>query len=79
LHADPHISADAIANERTGETHYAIRVRTDKASLLAQDGSPLPIGVGMMAEVDVLGHKRSVLSYVLTPMSKLRDNAFREK
>ena len=74
-----HISADAIANERTGETHYAIRIRTDKASLLAQDGSPLPIGVGMMAEVDVIGHKRSVLSYVLTPMSKLRDNAFREK
>ena len=74
-----HISADAIANERTGETHYAIRVRTDKASLKAQDGSPLPIGVGMMAEIDVLGHKRSVLSYILTPMSKLRDNAFREK
>ncbi len=74
-----HISADAIANERTGETHYAIRVRTDKASLKALDGSQLPIGVGMMAEVDVLGHKRSVLSYVLTPISKLRDNAFREK
>jgi hypothetical protein len=31
--------------------------------LKAQDGSPLQIGAGMMAEVDVLGHKRSVFSY----------------
>lgn len=74
-----HISADAIVNERTGESHYAIRIRTRDAALKAQDGSALPIGPGMMAEVDVLGHKRSVLNYVLTPLTKLRDNAFREK
>lgn len=73
------ISPDAIVNERTGESHYAIRIRTRDTALKGQDGTPLPIGVGMMAEVDVLGHKRSVLSYLLTPMSKLRDNAFREK
>ncbi len=74
-----HVSADAIANERTGESHFTIRVRTKKANLEAQDGSPLSIGAGMVAEVDVIGHKRSVLSYLLTPISKLRDNAFREK
>ena len=73
------ISPDAIINERTGETHYAIRIRTRNAALKAQDGSPLPISPGMMAEVDVLGHKRTVLSYLLTPISKLRENAFREK
>ena len=74
-----HISPDAIVNERTGESHYAIRVRTADAALKAKDGAALPITPGMMAEVDVLGHKRTVLSYLLTPMSKLRDNAFREK
>ncbi len=73
------ISPDAIVNERTGESHFTIRVRTMQAALRAQDGAPLPIGAGMMAEVDVIGHKRSILSYLLTPMSKLRDNAFREK
>lgn len=73
------ISPDAIVNERTGESHYTIRIRTKESSLKAQDGSDLPIGAGMIAEVDVLGHKRSILSYLLTPMSKLRDNAFREK
>ena len=67
------------STRRTGESHFTIRVRTVHAALKAQDGAPLPIGAGMIAEVDVLGHKRSVLSYLLTPISKLRDNAFREK
>ncbi len=73
------ISPDAIVNERTGESHFTIRIRTRQTALKAQNGSPLPIGAGMIAEVDVLGHKRSILSYLLTPVSKLRDNAFREK
>lgn len=73
------ISPDAVVNERTGESHFTIRVRTAGGALKAQDGSALPIGPGMIAQVDVLGHKRSVLSYLLTPVSKLRDNAFREK
>ena len=73
------ISPDAVVNERTGESHFTIRVRTNAAALKGQDGTPLPIGAGMIAQVDVLGHKRSVLSYLLTPVSKLRDNAFREK
>jgi adhesin transport system membrane fusion protein len=73
------ISPDATVNEKTGESHFTIQVRTVGKGLRAPDGMALPIGVGMQAEVDVLGHKRSVLSYLLTPVSKLRDNAFREK
>ncbi len=73
------ISPDAIVNERTGESHYQVRVRTDQASMKAPDGMVLPVGVGMVAEVDIIGHKRSVLSYLLNPVTKLRDNAFREK
>lgn len=73
------ISPDAVVNERTGDSHFTIRVRTDQNRLRASDGAVLPIGVGMIAEVDILGHKRSVLSYLLTPVSKLSDNAFREK
>ncbi len=73
------ISPDAVVNERTGETHFQVRVRTDQAGLKARDGMLLPVGAGMIAEVDLLGHKRSVLSYILNPVTKLRDNAFREK
>ena len=73
------ISPDAIVDERTGESHYAVRVRTAGQALKGQDGRALPVGAGMIAEVDLLGHKRSVLSYLLTPVTKLTDNAFREK
>jgi len=64
---------------RNNRSHFTIRVRTHEASLRAPDGTVLPIGAGMTAQIDVLGHKRSVLSYLLTPFSKLSDNAFREK
>lgn len=78
------ISPDATVNEKTGESFFTIRVTTKgpngkNGGLIAPDGQPLPIGVGMVAEVDLLGHKRSVLSYLLTPVTKMRDNAFREK
>lgn len=74
-----HISPDAIVNERSGESHFTIQVRTTESALRGLDGARLPIGAGMMAQVDLLGHKRSVLSYLLTPISRLSDNAFREK
>ncbi len=73
------ISPDAVVDPRTGESHFVIRVRTDASALKGQDGKPLPIGAGMVAQVDVLGHKRTIMSYLLTPVSKLSDNAFREK
>ena len=73
------VSPDATVDEHTGESYFTIRVRTDRAFVVAPDHARLPIGAGMLADVDVIGHPRSVLSYLLTPVSKLRDNAFREK
>ena len=32
----------------------------------------------MIADVSLLGDKRSVLSYLLTPITRLGDSAFRE-
>ncbi|MBC7519898.1 MAG: HlyD family efflux transporter periplasmic adaptor subunit, partial [Sandarakinorhabdus sp.] len=73
------IAPDAIVDERTGEAHFTIRVRTNGSALTGADGARLPIGAGMTVEVDILGQERSVLSYLLTPVTRLRDNAFREK
>jgi membrane fusion protein, adhesin transport system len=72
------ISPDAVLNERTGETHYVVRVRTDKASLSDRNGTRLAIGSGMIATVNLLGDKRSVMSYILTPITRLSETAFRE-
>jgi adhesin transport system membrane fusion protein len=70
------ISPDAVANERTGETFYIVQVRTDSDRTGA--GRKLAIGTGMTADVSLLGDKRSVLSYLLTPITRLGDRAFRE-
>lgn len=72
------ISPDATVDERTGESHYTVRVRTYADSLRDQSGRKLPIGPGMTADVNLLGDKRSILAYLLTPFTKLQESAFRE-
>lgn len=72
------IAPDAIVNERTGESVYLVRVHTSKAALTGPDGRRLPIGAGMVAEVNLLGEKRSILSYLLTPITRIADTAMRE-
>lgn len=73
------ISPDAVINDRSGESHYQVRVVTTRSSLRAPDGMVLPVTAGMVAEVDLIGRSRSILSYLLGPVTKLRENAFRER
>ena len=72
------ISPDAAEDERSGETYYLVTVRADAQSIEGPDGRELPIGPGMTASISLLGDKRSVLSYILTPLTRLSDRAFRE-
>jgi adhesin transport system membrane fusion protein len=72
------ISPDALVNERTGESFYIVRVRTTKNALQDSNGRLLQIGPGMVAEVNLLGDKRSILNYLLSPITRLRETAFRE-
>ncbi|RYY25478.1 MAG: HlyD family type I secretion periplasmic adaptor subunit [Sphingomonadales bacterium] len=72
------ISPDAVTNDKTGESFYIVQVRTDSDGLRMADGSARPISAGMGAEVDLLGEKRSILSYILTPITRLGETALRE-
>ena len=73
------ISPDSIQEERTGETYYTIRIRTKSEALVDQNGQKLPIGPGMLADVNLIGDKRSIMSYLLTPFTRLSEDAFRER
>lgn len=72
-----HISADTILDEND-ESFYLIRIRTQK-NFLGTEKSPLYIIPGMLATVDILTGKKSVLDYLLKPILKARSNALRER
>lgn len=69
-----HIGADSVTDER-GNTYYTVRVRTHKSSL----GINLPIIPGMVAEVDIITGKKSVLSYLLKPVLRAKQAALSER
>lgn len=71
------IGADAIEMPKTGELRYRVQVRT-RGALTDGDNVPLPVIPGMVAEVDILNGKRSILSYLLEPTMRLKAKAFRE-
>ncbi len=71
------ISADTIV-DKDGRSFYLIQVRTDK-SHLGSDEHPLLIIPGMVATVDIITGKKSVLDYLLKPVLKARAEALRER
>ena len=71
------ISADAIMNDQK-QSVYIIQIRTKEKSLLSGD-EDLPILPGMIAEVDILNGKKTIMSYLMSPVLKLKNNAFRER
>ena len=72
------ISPDATVDERTGEAHYTVRVRTQSNKLESVNGQQYPITPGMVADVNLIGDKRTIMSYLLTPFTRLGEDAFRE-
>jgi adhesin transport system membrane fusion protein len=73
------ISPDATLDERTGETYFTVRIRTARNALRDAAGRAMPIGVGMVAEVNILGDRRTILQYIFSPITRLSESAFRER
>jgi len=69
-----HISADAITNEKD-ETYYLVRLETKRS--IADEG--LEILPGMIVQVDILTGKKTVLNYILSPLSNVTSSALRER
>lgn len=71
------ISADTITNEK-GESFYRVRLRTHETEL-KRKGEVLPIIPGMVASVDILTGKKTVMEYILKPFIKTLNNALSER
>jgi adhesin transport system membrane fusion protein len=72
------IGADTITDEDKKTTYYIIKLRTDR-SHLGTDEKPLLIIPGMVASVDIITGKKSVLSYLLKPIIRARAEALHER
>jgi len=72
-----YISADSVVDEK-GNSFYQVRVRTDQNYLKGKDDK-MPIIPGMVATVDILTGKKTILSYLLKPVLKAKQTALRER
>jgi membrane fusion protein, adhesin transport system len=72
-----HIGADSVTTEK-GDTYYIIRVRTRAAALRHRDRD-LPIIPGMVADVEVRTGEKTVMQYLLKPMTRMQQQALRER
>jgi len=68
------ISPDSVV-DKEGNAYYLVRVRTLRSNF----GKELPIIPGMVAQVDIMTGKKTVLSYLLKPVLKAKSYAFTER
>jgi len=73
------ISADTIRDEIDQKLYYQIRVRNNTGGGILKDGKELPIIPGMVAEVDILTGRRTVLQYLSKPFHRARFNSLNER
>ncbi len=71
------IGADAIVTER-GDSYFLLEVRTDNA-YIEKNGRRLPIMPGMIAEANMLTGRKTVLQYLIKPLTRLGSEAMRER
>ncbi|MEM1053473.1 MAG: HlyD family type I secretion periplasmic adaptor subunit, partial [Pseudomonadota bacterium] len=72
------VSADSIFDEVEREAYYTVLIETER-SAIERAGQSLPIVPGMICDVEILTGRRTILSYLLKPVSKAFDRALTER
>ena len=73
-----YISADSQTDPKRGTTYFRVISETDRTYLGSQPGE-LPITSGMQSTLDIHPGERSVLDFLLRPVKKVGNEAFRER
>lgn len=71
------IGSDAVEDEKLGLVYPAVVVLND--ARVTVDGKPVPVTPGMMATADIRTGRRSLLSYLLSPIEEATQEAGRER
>ena len=70
------VSADTLTDER-GNRFYRVNVEVDASSLTTRKRQPGLLMPRMAASADIAVGKRTIISYILSPLFEFRDGAFR--
>lgn len=73
-----YISADSVLDDKKQESFYLVRVRTVGNGPM-RDGKPLAIMPGMTATVHIQTGEKTFMQYLLKPVIKTKELAFRER
>jgi adhesin transport system membrane fusion protein len=72
------IGADTVQrSERDNEEVFVAKIRTD-SNILDGAGDIVQIMPGMIAQVDILADRKTVLDYLIEPVIKVKSQAFRD-
>lgn len=71
------VAADSIVDEK-GNVNYQVLVRTHEGKL-ERNGRSLEIIPGMVAEIDIITGKKTILQYLLKPVLRMRDYGLQER
>jgi adhesin transport system membrane fusion protein len=71
------VGADSV-QENDGTVFFEVDVET-KRNYLGDDDAKLPIIPGMVADVEIITGKRSIMTYLLKPVLRARDRALTER
>ena len=69
------ISADALSDPNTGEQYYQVDISI-LSKLYEDNGEEVLLLPGMVATIDVLSGKRTVLQYFWQPLARIKERAF---
>lgn len=67
------VSPDALQDEK-GNPYFRVRLEADGTHF----GPDHPILPGMVADIDAIGERQSVLASILKPLRRIKDNALRQ-
>ncbi len=72
------VSADSVYDEAEREAYYTVLVETDRA-YLTRNGQNLPIVPGMICDVEIITGNKTVLSYLMKPVSRALNESLTER